>query len=133
MVRQHEDRVVVRGLSPQKPFHGSSLHGPGPPPNMLRPMTVAPMFSNQPSTIGLLAFTSPPSMPCIGLELAHCGTPVSVVGLAAALSSGAPERFGGGDHLGRSRGLEQCLDDLLGEWVVSRPVRVDCGSELVLR
>jgi hypothetical protein len=32
---------------------------------MLRPMTVAPMFSNQLSTIGVLAFTSPPSSPCI--------------------------------------------------------------------
>jgi hypothetical protein len=31
---------------------------------MLRPITVAPMFSNHPSTIVLLAFTSPPSIPC---------------------------------------------------------------------
>jgi DNA-binding transcriptional ArsR family regulator len=32
---------------------------------MLRPITVAPMFSNQPSTIGVLALTSPPSSPCV--------------------------------------------------------------------
>src|SRR5207244_9688688 len=29
------------GLSPHQPFHDSS-HGPGPPPNMFRPMMVAP-------------------------------------------------------------------------------------------
>jgi hypothetical protein len=32
---------------------------------MLRPITVAPMFSNQPSTIGVLGLASPPSSPCI--------------------------------------------------------------------
>jgi hypothetical protein len=53
------------GSSPQKPIHGSSPHGPGPPPNMLRPMTVAPTFSKKPSTIALLALTSPPVSPCI--------------------------------------------------------------------
>ena len=64
VVGEHEDRVAVRGSSPQKPVHGSGPHGPGPPPNMLRPITVAPMSSNQPSTIGVLALSSPPSSPC---------------------------------------------------------------------
>jgi hypothetical protein len=60
VMSEHEDRVVVRRVLSPNPVHGSGAHGPGPPPNMLRPMTVAPMFSNQPSTIGVPALTSPP-------------------------------------------------------------------------
>ena len=37
-------------------------HGPGPPPNMFRPMIAAPMFSRDSSTIRVLSFSSPPSL-----------------------------------------------------------------------
>src|SRR5438067_1946292 len=50
------------GLSPHQPFHDSS-HGPGPPPNMFRPMMVAPAPPRMSSANGVLAFTSPPSSP----------------------------------------------------------------------
>ena len=40
-------------------------HGPGPPPNILRPIIVAPMLAIDSSTTRLLSFTSPPSIPCI--------------------------------------------------------------------
>jgi hypothetical protein len=48
---------------------------------MLRPITVAPMLSNHPSTIGVLAFTSPPSSPCERAE----GTGPLLDALAAEL------------------------------------------------
>ena len=38
------------GSSPHQPSQGSSPQGPGPPPNMLRPMMVAPTFSSASST-----------------------------------------------------------------------------------
>src|SRR5438874_2615339 len=50
------------GLSPHQPFHDSS-HGPGPPPNMFRPMMVAPAPPRMSSANGVLALTSPPSSP----------------------------------------------------------------------
>src|SRR6266545_4862984 len=59
-------KTAVRngGSSPHQPSQGSSPQGPGPPPNMLRPITVAPMFSSDSSTTSVLALTSPPSSPC---------------------------------------------------------------------
>src|SRR4029453_10872856 len=50
------------GSSPHQPFHDSS-HGPGPPPNMFRPMMVAPAPPRMSSANGVLALTSPPSPP----------------------------------------------------------------------
>src|SRR5436190_4867255 len=50
------------GLSPHQPLHASS-HGPGPPPNMFRPMMVAPAPPRMSSANGVLALTSPPSSP----------------------------------------------------------------------
>src|ERR671919_2847230 len=62
------------GLSPHQPFQGgSSLQGPGPPPNMFRPITLAPTFDCSSSTTGVLALTSPPSWPC-GLRHASSST-----------------------------------------------------------
>src|SRR6266540_4959293 len=48
--------------SPHQPFHDSS-HGPGPPPNMFRPMMAAPAPPRMSSANGVLALTSPPSSP----------------------------------------------------------------------
>src|SRR5919108_1421273 len=53
------------GSSPHQPFHSSSPQSPplgG--PNMLRPITPAPMFSRDSSTIRELGLTSPPSLSC---------------------------------------------------------------------
>ena len=52
------------GSSPHQPSQGCSPQGPGPPPNILRPITVAPTFSSASSMTGVLALTSPPSRPC---------------------------------------------------------------------
>ena len=52
------------GLSPHQPFGGILGPGPGPPPNMFRPITVAPAPACASSTTGVLALTSPPSRPC---------------------------------------------------------------------
>src|SRR5919108_82775 len=51
------------GSSPHQPFHESSSHGPGPPPNMFRPMIVAPAPARMSSAKGVFALTSPPSAP----------------------------------------------------------------------
>ena len=51
------------GSSPHQPCQGSSPHGPGPPPNLPRPMISAPTFASASSTTAVLAFTSPPSLP----------------------------------------------------------------------
>src|SRR3954470_23998198 len=51
------------GLSPHQPFHCSSPQSPPPMgPNMLRPITPAPMFSRDSSTIRALSLTSPPCL-----------------------------------------------------------------------
>src|SRR5918996_986760 len=47
------------GFSPHQPRQ-SPRHGPGPPPNMFLPMTMAPTFSHQPRTTAVLALASPP-------------------------------------------------------------------------
>ena len=62
MVREHEHRMMERRVgSPHQPFHGLlRSQGPGWPPNMLRPITVAPMLASDSSTTGVLSFTSPP-------------------------------------------------------------------------
>ena len=44
VMRQHEDLRMKGGLSPHQPFHGLFPQGPSPPPNMCRPIMVAPMF-----------------------------------------------------------------------------------------
>src|SRR5438067_2833977 len=51
------------GSSPHQPFHQSFSHGPGPPPNMFRPMIVAPAPPRMSSANAVLALTSPPSPP----------------------------------------------------------------------
>src|SRR4051794_20744152 len=50
------------GLSPHQPCQDSS-HGPGPPPNMFRPMMLAPAPPRISSANGVLALTSPPCSP----------------------------------------------------------------------
>src|SRR5919204_3659418 len=53
------------GSSPHQPFHCSSPQSPPPTgPNMLRPITAAPMFSAASSTTRVLSFTSPPCLSC---------------------------------------------------------------------
>jgi hypothetical protein len=65
MVGEHEDRRVERRVvAPPAVPRGSSRQGPGPPPNMLRPITVAPTFACASSTTAVLALASPPSRPC---------------------------------------------------------------------
>ena len=51
------------GSSPHQPRQGSSPQGPGPPPNMLRPIRTAPTFPDASSKTSVLALTSPPSRP----------------------------------------------------------------------
>src|SRR3954465_10799872 len=58
------------GSSPHQPSHGSSPQGPGPPPNIPRPMIPAPTFSDIPSITGVLSLTSPPSSPCASRKAA---------------------------------------------------------------
>src|SRR5215207_9871210 len=53
------------GSSPhQASAFGSSSHGPSPPLNIRRPITVAPTPASPSSTTSLSTFVSPPSMPC---------------------------------------------------------------------
>src|SRR5581483_8077795 len=53
------------GSSPHQPFHCPSPQSPPPTgPNMLRPITPAPTFSNVSSMIRVLSFTSPSCAPC---------------------------------------------------------------------
>src|SRR5215211_7448880 len=61
---EDEDGHVERRLLAPPARQGPSPHGPGPPPNLPRPMTSAPTFASDSSTTGVLAFTSPPSIPC---------------------------------------------------------------------
>ena len=57
------------GSSPHHPFHGSSPQGPSPPPNMCRPITVAPMFSSDSATTSSSGPVAPPSMPWTSRKL----------------------------------------------------------------
>src|ERR671925_795953 len=59
------------GSSPHQPFHCSSPQSPPPTgPNMLRPITPAPMFARDSSTIRELGLTSPPSLSCASRQAA---------------------------------------------------------------
>jgi hypothetical protein len=65
VVGEHEDRRMERRVLAPPALQGrSSRHGPGPPPNMFRPITVAPTLACASSTTAVLALTSPPSSPC---------------------------------------------------------------------
>src|ERR671932_662356 len=59
------------GSSPHHPFHCPSPQSPPPTgPNMLRPITPAPMFSRDSSTIRVLGLTSPPCLSCASRQAA---------------------------------------------------------------
>jgi len=66
VMREHEHRVMERRVDSPPPVPrllGSQ--GPGWPPNMLRPISVAPIFASDSSTTGVLSLTSRPGRPCI--------------------------------------------------------------------
>src|SRR5262249_28080932 len=95
VVREHENGVVERrggsppprapgrgraappaagrhAPSPHQPFHGfRASQPPGWPPNMFRPITVAPTLASDSSTTRVLSSTSPPGRPCIALQAAR--------------------------------------------------------------
>ena len=64
VVREDEDRLVERRVLAPPPSPRLVPQGPGPPPNLPRPMISAPTFANDSSATALLAFSSPPSSPC---------------------------------------------------------------------
>jgi hypothetical protein len=70
MVREDEHRVMEGRIGfPPTTFHGLLVsHGPGWPPNMLRPIIEAPMFRSDSSITAVLSLTSPPSSPCIARQ-----------------------------------------------------------------
>ena len=64
MMGKHEHRVVERRIGPHQPGQGSSSHGQGPPPKMLRPIAVAPILRSDSLSTVVLSLTSPPPSPC---------------------------------------------------------------------
>ena len=82
VVGEHEDRHVERRVVAPPSLPRSSPQGPGPPPNLPRPMISAPTFAIASSRTALLALTSPPSLPCGSRHALRANDPV-VQALAA--------------------------------------------------